>query len=282
MNQIGILPPCFALDLNIPRHLVVSRRKILLATGATATTVGGGCGLLTPPGYENELYYPKPSSSTIALAASVPLAGATTMTTTTTSTTTTTTTTPVTLLSDGKTSFPVCSFGLQIYNDDTAYQLTRMALDVGYRNFFASVLAGNQRGFARAVRDALISDPAKTPTGSVTSRAVTGDSMTPSMTSATISSRRLTRQDLFICGSVLSNRARGYEAAYQATVRGWKENIRTFREGSDDQITILDQIMLDYPGPDDDSIRGQWKGLEEMYHRGLVRTLSISNFSRGN
>ena len=48
--------------------------------------------------------------------------------------------------------FPLVSFGLQIYNDDTAYKLTLTALEVGYRNFFASVLAGNQRGFARAVR----------------------------------------------------------------------------------------------------------------------------------
>jgi len=52
---------------------------------------------------------------------------------------------PISTLSDG-TKFPLTSFGLQIYNDDMAYKLTLTALEVGYRNFFASVLAGNQKG----------------------------------------------------------------------------------------------------------------------------------------
>ena len=59
----------------------------------------------------------------------------------------------ITLNSQNKKGFPLASFGLQIYNDDVAYKLTLTALSVGYRNFFASVLAGNQRGFARAIKD---------------------------------------------------------------------------------------------------------------------------------
>ncbi len=59
----------------------------------------------------------------------------------------------ITLNSQNKKAFPLASFGLQIYNDDTAYKLTLTALEVGYRNFFASVLAGNQKGFARAIKD---------------------------------------------------------------------------------------------------------------------------------
>lgn len=55
----------------------------------------------------------------------------------------------VLLNSKNKKQFPLASFGLQIYNDDTAYKLTLTALEVGYRNFFASVLAGNQKGFAK-------------------------------------------------------------------------------------------------------------------------------------
>lgn len=125
--------------------------------------------------------------------------------------------TPVTTLSDGS-SFPLASFGLQIYNDDTAYKLTLTAIEAGYRNFFASVLAGNQKGFAKAVRDSGIS-----------------------------------RQDLYICGSVVSNRAAGYEAAKRATTVGWKQNMDAFGVGN---IDYLDQIMLDYPGPDKDSIQG--------------------------
>ena len=45
------------------------------------------------------------------------------------------------------------SFGLQVYDDEAAYKYTTLALECGYRNFFASVLAGNQKGFGKAVRN---------------------------------------------------------------------------------------------------------------------------------
>ena len=44
-------------------------------------------------------------------------------------------------------NFPSASFGLQVYDDDTAYKLTRVALDVGYRNF--------SHRFSRAIKRAL-------------------------------------------------------------------------------------------------------------------------------
>ena len=34
-----------------------------------------------------------------------------------------------------------------------AYKLMETALNVGHRNVFASVLAGNQKGFAQAIKD---------------------------------------------------------------------------------------------------------------------------------
>lgn len=141
----------------------------------------------------------------------------------------------------GGVPFPLVSFGLQIYNDETAYKLTLTALEVGYRNFFASVLAGNQKGFARAVRDSGVP-----------------------------------RSDLFICGSVVSNRASGFADAKRETVRGWQENMNAFAAG---YINYLDQIMLDYPGPDPESIRGQWRAFEEMEEQKFTKTLSVSNFS---
>jgi len=147
---------------------------------------------------------------------------------------------PIATLSDG-TKFPLCSFGLQIYDNDTAFRLTKTALNVGYRNFFASVLAGNQRGFAKAVKDSTVD-----------------------------------RKDIFICGSVVSNRVQGFNAAYKATTSGWKRNLEEFAAGD---IDTLDQIMLDYPGPDEASIQGQWKAFEDMHEQGLVKTLSVSNFS---
>lgn len=80
-------------------------------------------------------------------------------------------------------AFPTASFGLQVYDDTTAEKLTSLALEVGYRNFFASVLAGNQKGFARAIKASGVA-----------------------------------RDELFICGSVLSNRAQGFDAAKQVGV----------------------------------------------------------------
>mmetsp|Transcript_5310 Transcript_5310/g.11132 ORF Transcript_5310/g.11132 Transcript_5310/m.11132 type:complete len:177 (+) Transcript_5310:787-1317(+) len=44
-------------------------------------------------------------------------------------------------------------------------------------------------------------------------------------------------------------------------------------------IDYLDQIMLDYPGPDCDSIRGQWSAFEEMHAQKLTKSISVSNFS---
>ena len=43
-------------------------------------------------------------------------------------------------------------------------------------------------------------------------------------------------------------------------------------------IETLDIIMLDYPGPDCDCIRGQWRAFEEMKAAGRTRSLAVSNF----
>lgn len=128
-----------------------------------------------------------------------------------------------------------------MYDDGTAQRLTETAISVGYRNFFASVLAGNQQGFARAVKASGVK-----------------------------------REDLFICGSVVSNRARGFENAYRATKQGCQENLQKFAVGG---ISYIDMIMLDYPGPDCDSIKGQWKAFEEMLASGATKSLAVSNFS---
>jgi diketogulonate reductase-like aldo/keto reductase len=151
------------------------------------------------------------------------------------------------LLNDGSNDnsnnikFPLVSFGLQIYDDETAYKLTLTALEVGYRNFFASVLAGNQRGFAKAIRDS-----------------------------------HIPRNELFICGSVVSNRVQGYNNAKRYTTIGWEQNLNAFAIGN---INYLDQIMLDYPGPDDESIRGQWSSFIDMMDQKYTKTLAVSNFS---
>lgn len=138
--------------------------------------------------------------------------------------------------------FPLASFGLQIYDDDMAEKLTLLAIEAGFRNFFASVLARNQLGFARAVKRSGVP-----------------------------------RDELFICGSVVSNRAMDADTAYKLTKLGCEENMQAFSSGGG--ITHLDQIMLDYPGPTDECIRAQWQAFVEMQESGLVRSLAVSNFS---
>ena len=83
------------------------------------------------------------------------------------------------------------------------------------------------------------------------------------------------REDLFICGSVISNRASGFRAAKEETTAGWKRNLDAFAVGN---IDYVDQIMLDYPGPDAPSIQGQWSSFQEIYDQKLTRSLSLSNF----
>ncbi|CAK9084089.1 unnamed protein product [Durusdinium trenchii] len=151
---------------------------------------------------------------------------------------------------------------MQVYDDDTAERLTLTAIEVGYRNFFASVpqirsgrasdgrfprsgneavLAGNQKGFARAIEKSGVP-----------------------------------RDEFFICGSVLSNLAQDFEDAYLSTKEGCTKNLEAFAAGG---ITELDMILLDYPAKDCETIRGQWKAFEEMLAAGQTKSLAVSNFS---
>jgi len=144
------------------------------------------------------------------------------------------------VLSNGM-RFAVASFGLQVYSDATAERLTKMSLDVGYRNFFSSVLAQNQVGFAKGVQGSSVP-----------------------------------RSELFICGSVLSNEARTFDQGYKVTKRGCDENLKAFAAGG---IDYVDMIMLDYPARNCAAIQGQWKAFEEMLEAGQTKSLAVSNFS---
>lgn len=78
-------------------------------------------------------------------------------------------------------------------------------------------------------------------------------------------------------GTVLSNRVDKEAAAYRKTKQGCLENMEAMAFGN---INKLDMIMLDYPGPNDESIRGQWRAFEEMKSTdGTVDDLAVSNFS---
>jgi len=96
------------------------------------------------------------------------------------------------------------------------------------------------------------------------------------MSARAVKDSGIPREELFICGSVLSNRVQGYEAAFKLSKRGCEQNMEAFAAGG---LDYIDMIMLDYPGPDAESIRGQWAALEEMGAAKLSRSLAVSNFS---
>lgn len=144
------------------------------------------------------------------------------------------------VLNDGLV-FAKASFGPQIWSDNKCRGLTKSAIKVGFRNFFSSVLARNQRGFAQGVQD-------------------TG----------------IARSELFICGSVDTNGISGFDRAYRETKRGCDDNLKAFAVGGIDSV---DMIMLDYPAADCEAIKGQWKAFEEMKAAGKTKSLAVSNFN---
>merc|ERR1711871_246997 len=135
--------------------------------------------------------------------------------------------------------FPKVSFGLQVYDDKTASKYTALALEAGVRNFFASVLAGNQKGFGTALKMA----------------------------------KGISRKDIFICGSANTASCSSYNDCYEQTRDACTKNLE------DIGVSYLDQIMLDYPSSDCESIQGQWKAFEEMLADKKTRSIAVSNFS---
>ena len=153
--------------------------------------------------------------------------------------TTASTSTPAILLPDGS-PFPVASFGIQIYDDDTARELTLLALEAGFRSFFTSPEGGNQKGFARGIRDSGVP-----------------------------------RSQLFIAGTVLSDDAIEYRRARTTTAQRCDESLETLASSG---IEDLDMLMLERPGLDAESIRGQWRALQEAKSAGRARSLGVCNF----
>jgi hypothetical protein len=139
------------------------------------------------------------------------------------------------ILNNGLT-FPLASFGLQVYDDTTATayvtphasrrhrssyvrigrrtgpelsarrRYTNLALAAGFRNFFSSVLAGNQAGFGAAIKGT-----------------------------------KVPRKEIFICGSVNTGNGQcsGTAQCQQATAQGCTENLQAIG------VDYLDMIMLD-------------------------------------
>jgi len=144
------------------------------------------------------------------------------------------------VLADG-TALPLATFGVQIYDDDTARELTLRALEAGFRSFFTSPEAGNQRGFALAIRDS-----------------------------------GLRRDELFIAGTVLSDEAENYRSGFAKTTAAFEASLENLCSGG---IDTLDMLMLERASPFGcEAIRGQWRALEAQRAKGMCRSVGVCNF----
>ena len=146
---------------------------------------------------------------------------------------------PSLTLSDGST-LPSACFGIQIYDDATATECTLRALEAGFRCFFTSPEAGNQYGFARAIRESGVP-----------------------------------RNELCILGSVLSDDAVGFRAARTTTKDRTARSLETLASGG---VDALDMLLLERPGFECESIRGQWRALEDAQASGIAKRLGTCNF----
>jgi diketogulonate reductase-like aldo/keto reductase len=108
-------------------------------------------------------------------------------------------------------AFPAVSFGLQVYDNPTASKLTTVALKAGIRNFFASVLAQNQKGFGQA-----------------------------------IAATDVPRQDIFICGSANTASCSGFDDCYAQTKAACVQNLQSMKLAYLDMI-MLDYPGSDCP-----------------------------------
>lgn len=134
--------------------------------------------------------------------------------------------------------FPSVSFGLWVWPDNAATQFTLTALEVGYRNFFASVLAFNQRGFAAAVKQSNVS-----------------------------------RSELYICGSVNDASCGSYGRCYEQTLESGMQNLLDLELDYLDMIMLDYPANSGCEG-----IRGQWAAFEVMLRSGSTKAIAVSNF----
>lgn len=136
--------------------------------------------------------------------------------------------------------FPLVSFGLWVYSDATAALYTRIALSVGIRNFFASVLARNQRGFGNALKASSIP-----------------------------------RGEIFVCGSVSDASCVSYEDCLRTTTQLANDNLAALQLPYLDMIMLDYPATVG----ECSGIQGQWAAFEQFLREGKTKSIAVSNFS---
>ena len=122
--------------------------------------------------------------------------------------------------------------------DGSDERVVRMALDAGYRMLDTAAFYGNEAYVGKAVRES-----------------------------------EIPRKELFLTSKVWKS-----DLGYEKTKKSVEESLERL------QTDYLDLCLIHWPKPDPESTdwkeldRGSWKALEELYHRGTVRAIGVSNF----
>ncbi len=133
---------------------------------------------------------------------------------------------------------PRIGYGTYKCTDGSDERVVRMALDAGYRMLDTAAFYGNEAYVGKSVRESGIP-----------------------------------RKELFLTSKVWKS-----DLGYEKTKKSVEESLERL------QTDYLDLCLIHWPKPDPESTdwkeldRGSWKALEELYHRGTVRAIGVSNF----
>ena len=133
---------------------------------------------------------------------------------------------------------PRIGYGTYKCTDGSDERVVRMALDAGYRMLDTAAFYGNEAYVGKAVRES-----------------------------------EIPRKELFLTSKVWKS-----DLGYEKTKKSVEESLERL------QTDYLDLCLIHWPKPDPESTdwkeldRGSWKALEELYHRGTVRAIGVSNF----
>jgi len=135
-------------------------------------------------------------------------------------------------------AIPVVGFGTWQVSPQEAYESVRSALDVGYRHIDTAAAYENEAEVGQAITDSGIK-----------------------------------REELFVT-TKLGNKIRGYKETLQAA----KESMEKL------QVEYLDLYLIHWPNPAahrhwwKEANAESWKAMEELYRKGVIKTIGISNF----
>lgn len=84
-----------------------------------------------------------------------------------------------------------------------------------------------------------------------------------------IASGQLEREDVFVTSKVWNDRH-----GYRETLEAFDESLRRL------DLEYLDLYLIHWPCPGNGRYVDTWRALEELYHRGRIRAIGVSNFQR--